>query len=358
MTSQLLKEIREIPQAAERTLKTCQKPVQEAAQAILSRQPQRIYLIGNGTSYYSPLSAAYLFNALAQGTGPQVLALPAGEFMLYTHPVAPEDVIIGISASGKFRDVLDGMEPHQSRAMLVGITNLEGTPLSDLADLTLVSTAGPSQSPVMTKTYISTLLVQLMLMLELASVSAPAEAEELRQHLERYPEIVAQVLTSAEKQVEVLAPLLQQYDQGYVFGAGPAHVAALEIALKLKEAASVRAEGWETREASTGTTVLMGEQDWVIALTPAGRGQAATEEVARHCKDYFKTQTLTIGPGQAGPEHLQVESPLPELLCPLTLVPAAVTLVEALAQARSRNADAPDWYTPYLVVARREGEQA
>ena len=58
-------EIHDTPAAIRDTLVQSRVWAQAAAQAMRAREPRRIYLIGNGTSYYSCLAAAYTARLLA-----------------------------------------------------------------------------------------------------------------------------------------------------------------------------------------------------------------------------------------------------------------------------------------------------
>ena len=59
-------EIHDTPAAIRDTLVQSRVWAQAAAQAMRAREPRRIYLIGNGTSYYSCLAAAYTARLLAE----------------------------------------------------------------------------------------------------------------------------------------------------------------------------------------------------------------------------------------------------------------------------------------------------
>src|ERR1051325_4212009 len=165
-------EIDETPDAIRLTLKEARPAAQKAAEAIRQRSPHRIFIIGNGTSLYASMAASYTGRKLAGPKDALTLAFPAGDFRYFTPAIQPEDVIIGMSASGEFRDVLSVFERLRGQCNLVGITHVDGSSLTHLADHILLSSGGPSHVPVMTKTYASTLTALHLLLLEI--FEAPA----------------------------------------------------------------------------------------------------------------------------------------------------------------------------------------
>ena len=65
---------------------------------------------------------------------PTVVALPAGEFRHYLPALGPRDAVIGISASGEFRDVLAVVDALRGRVPTVGIVHVPGSTLDRTAD--------------------------------------------------------------------------------------------------------------------------------------------------------------------------------------------------------------------------------
>ena len=53
--------------------------------------------------------------------------------------IGAEDVVVGMSASGEFRDVIAAFEQLRGKCTLVGITHVPGSSISKLADHLLVS---------------------------------------------------------------------------------------------------------------------------------------------------------------------------------------------------------------------------
>jgi fructoselysine-6-P-deglycase FrlB-like protein len=165
-------EILETPKAIRETVLKTRPAAQAAAEAINKRQPRRIFITGNGTSYYSSVAASYTGRMLSGPDDAMVIAVPSGDFRYFTPFLDKNDVIIAISASGEFRDVLAIIERVRSKILCIGITQIPGSNLEKLADITLVAGGGLSHSPVMTMTYASTLTAAHLLLLEYLKISS------------------------------------------------------------------------------------------------------------------------------------------------------------------------------------------
>src|SRR5574341_685718 len=99
-------EIRATPAAIRATLEHTRPAAHAAAAAIRDRAPRRVFITGNGTSFYSSLAASYTGRALAGPDDPFVLAAMSGDLRYYTPALDAHDMIVGVWASGEFRDVI------------------------------------------------------------------------------------------------------------------------------------------------------------------------------------------------------------------------------------------------------------
>ncbi len=349
MTSeQIAHEVRETPGAIRATLAETAHAAKAAAAAIHERMPRRIYLIGNGTSLYSSMAAGYIARALAPADGPLVLALPAGDFRYFPPALNRHDIVVGISASGEFRDVLAVFERLRGQCLCIGITHVPGSSITHLAHLTLLSSGGPSQVPVMTKTYASTLTAAAMLLLEYFDAPEPY-AHDLAAAADR----CAAALAAAERVLPELVPVVAAFEHAFYFGAGSGYAAALEGALKLKEMALLHAEGSETWEMASGPATIVGAHTACVALYTGGPGDAATTEGARHARKWG-ARVVEVGPSAAaGDLHLPIAAPRYDAFAPLALVPPLALLAYRVAQARGATPDTPAWRERYVSQGMR-----
>ena len=335
-------EIEDTPAAIRATISQTRPVAHAAAKAIRNRRPQRIFVIGNGTSLYTSMAATYTARILA-GTGdPFVTAVPAGEFRYFMPAIASEDVVVGMSASGEFRDVLAVFEQLRGKCLLVGITHVPGSSISKLADHLLVSSGGPSIVPVMTKTYASTLTALHLLLLEIFSAGL-ATFDDLTASADR----CEQSLLKAKQILPELVPLVAKFDHAFYFGAGNAFAASLEGALKMKEMALLHAEGSETWEMASGPATVVSEKTFCAALYTGDASDASTEVTARHARQWG-ARVLEVGPKSVtGDWHFPASAPACPAFASLSLVPPLALLAYQVARARGHNPNQPVWRERY-----------
>ncbi len=343
MSNELVpQEIRELPAAMRATLKETRPSAVGAASAIRERAPRRVYIIGNGTSFYSALAASYTARALAGPEDPSVLAMMAGDFRYFIPPLGPGDAVVGITASGEFRDVLAVFERLEGKCLRIGITHVPGSSVTRLADVTLVGGGGESRVPVMTKTYASTLTAAHLLMLELFSASG-GHFEDLEASADRAAAAVAE----AERLVPELIADLSGLEHAFYFGAGNGYAAALEGALKMKEMALVHAEGSETWEMASGPSTMVDKRALCVALYTGSEGDESTASVARHIRDWG-ARVIDVGPAAStGDLHLPVSAPEREAFASLGLVVPLYLLAYRLARERRIDPENPHWRERY-----------
>jgi glucosamine--fructose-6-phosphate aminotransferase (isomerizing) len=336
-------EIFDTPATIRATFTESRPAAREAAALIHARSPRRIFIIGNGTSLYSSMAATYTARAFGDPSSPLVLAVPAGDFRYYPPALQKEDVVVGMSASGEFRDVLAIFERLQGQCLCIGITHIPGSSITHLADHIIMSSGGASRVPVMTKTYASTLTALHLLLLE--TLNAPAAAfDDLYASSDR----CAGALAEAEKRIPDIVKVISKFEHAYYFGAGNAFAAALEGALKMKEMAILHAEGAETWEMASGPATLVSEQNLCTALYAGGDGEESTADTANHARQWG-ARVLEVGPAApAGDWHFPVTAPGVPAFASLSLVPPLALLAYRNAQARGHDPDHPAWRERYI----------
>jgi glucosamine--fructose-6-phosphate aminotransferase (isomerizing) len=338
------REVAEGPAAIRATLRDARDAAAGAAGLLESRDVRRVFVIGNGTSRHSALAAAALYSRHAGPNDPVVLPLTAGEFVTYGPALGDRDALVGISASGEFGDVVAAVTALRGTVPTVGIVHVGGSSLTNVADRVVVSSGGPSNVPVMTKTFSSTLVAAEMTLLGLLGDRADAILAEIGSAADD----AEAAISAAAPVASVLAAELERYRHVFVVGAGLAHVAALEAALKLKEVALVHAEGTETWEMTSGAATMIDATTAVVALAPTGPGREPTAELVRHVAGWGAA-TLEVGPERVVPTSLLLELPraASEDHAPLTAVPPVVLVADALARARGLDPDRPGWVERY-----------
>jgi glutamine---fructose-6-phosphate transaminase (isomerizing) len=341
----MAEEIRAEPDAIRSTIAASRDHAADVAHALIRGGVRRVYVIGNGTSYHTSLAVALVHRRHAHADDPVVLAVTAGEFRHYQPVLGPGDVVVGISASGEFRDVLAVIESLRGRVPTVAIVHNPGSSLTGLADHVVMSAGGPSSVPVMTKTFASTLTAATLLV---AGLLPEDRADAITDALATAADAAESAISMAEPAVGPLAVDLATAEHIFVVGSGGAYVAALEGALKLKETALVHAEGSESWETASGAATLIGPTSTVIALAPPGPGRDAVLDIERHCLEWgARVIELAGEPTIVGADHLAIASTASEDLASLDTLPPLVLLAEALARTRGIEPDEPGWTERY-----------
>ncbi len=339
------REIAEGPDAIRQTVETAWPAARDLAGRLRRDGIRRIHLIGNGTSYHSSLAAAGLYARHATADDPVVVPVTAGAFLAYPPDLGRHDAIVGISASGEFRDVVAVAEAWQGRVPVIGVVHVPGSTLTHVASQILMSAGGPSDVPVMTKTFSATLVATELLLVGLLERPRSKELVTAILHAADHAEAA---IAAAEPVADDLAAELAETEHIFVVGSGLAHIAAMEAALKLKEMAIVHAEGTETWEMASGVATIVGPTSVVIAIAPAGPGRDAVADMVRHAAAWG-ARTIEVGPAAIAPGSRLL--PLPadavEDHAPLTAVPPIARLAYALARRRGHDPDRPDWVERY-----------
>jgi glutamine---fructose-6-phosphate transaminase (isomerizing) len=338
-------EIRAGPEAIRATLAAARTAAEAAAAALRTTGVRRVFVIGNGTSYHSALAATGLYAQRASRDDPVAISLTAGQFRTYRPDLGPRDAVVGISASGEFADVVTAFEELRGVVPTVGIVHVADSTLTGIADHVVQSAGGPSRVPVMTKTFSSTLVATELTLLALLG-DGPVDA--VAAAIARAADHAEAALAEVEDGLDPIVDRLEPFEHVFVVGAGLAHVAALEAALKLKEIALVHAEGAETWEATSGASTMIDGRSAVLALAPSGPGRAATSELVGHLSSWGAA-IVEVGPEAAVPGSTLIRLPAnaDEDHAPLTAVPPVALVAFGLARRRGIDPDRPEWVARY-----------
>jgi glucosamine--fructose-6-phosphate aminotransferase (isomerizing) len=339
------REITEGPEAIRQTVADARPIAREIAARLRRDRIRRVHVIGNGTSYHSSLAAATLYGRHAAATDPVVVPMTAGAFRTYPPALDEGDAIVGISASGEFRDVVAVAEAWRDRLPVIGVVHVPGSSLTHVATDVVISGGGPSDVPVMTKTFSATLVATELLLLELL---ADDRTETVIGQIVRAADHAEAAIDAAQPLVDELATQLVRSEHLFVVGSGLASVAALEAALKLKEMAIVHAEAAETWEMASGAATIVGPGTTVIAVAPDGAGRAATADFVTHASAWG-ARVIEVGPTAmaSGSTLLPLPAEAVEDHAPLTAVPPVAMLSFALAGRRGFDPDHPGWVERY-----------
>src|SRR3569833_2545386 len=247
--SRMLEEIRQQPEALERTLKHQTRAIGRFRQLLEKKRPRLVVIVARGTSDNAAQFGRYLIEIM---TGiPVSLAAPSVHSLYGASLDYRDALIVGISQSGESTDISAVMEQaRKSGAMTVGITNEPESTLANMADYVFQVRAGKEKSVAATKTYTGQLLALYLL------AHALGAKIQLRD-LEAIPESVASAL-KLEAEITELAGHYSLMRSAAVVARGLNYANAFEFALKMMETSYVVAERFPQR------TSCMGRSRWWI----------------------------------------------------------------------------------------------
>ncbi len=335
MTSAMLREIGEQPEAVERTINRLVPLAGDIAR--LGDGVRHVLFIARGSSDNAAVFAQYLCTVRAGRLS--TLASPSVA-TAYDARVPLDGVLaVAVSQSGRTEEIVQTLAwARAGGARTVAVTNDGDSPLAVGADLALVTEAGVEEAVPATKTYTTQLAALAVLGLSLG----PEPERELL-GLSAVPEAITAALGTSAAAEEMAHRLT--YVQGMVVsGRGYAASTALELSLKLKEACYVTAIGHSYADLLHGPIAVV-DADTPALLVAADEGPvlAGMTALAHRCQE-VGSHVYGIG-GDAGfaaaCRAVLPASSLPEHLAPLAMIVPGQLLVEALARAKGLDPDVP-----------------
>jgi glutamine---fructose-6-phosphate transaminase (isomerizing) len=182
--------------------------------------------------------------------------------------------VLGISQSGRSPDVVGVLAAGRAQGRpTLALTNEEGSPLAQAADVTIPLGVGPERSVAATKTFTASLHA-------VAQIAAALEPEgRVARGIGALPGRVT--ATSAEqlagrRRFEVL----ERVRRIVVVGRGFAYATAHETALKLRELSGIPAEAFSPPDLMHGPIAALDESTALWAIAPAAETVRALRERA------------------------------------------------------------------------------
>ncbi|MBP3870870.1 MAG: glutamine--fructose-6-phosphate transaminase (isomerizing) [Faecalicoccus sp.] len=225
----------------------------------------QVYFIACGTAYHASLYAHALFR---KWIDIPAYCMPASEYRYGDYRVDENTLCIFVSQSGETADTLAAMKlAKANHASTLSITNVLGSSLSRLSDVTLYTAAGPEIAVASTKAYTTQLVLLVCLVLKLTELVGriPDCAKDLIQDLKKMPEYVKQMLDMHDT-VKEYALLLKEQKDAYFIGRQLDYFSVLEGALKLKEISYIHADAYFAGELKHGPIALIEKDTVVVAL--------------------------------------------------------------------------------------------
>jgi len=338
----MLAEIEETPTVLKRLIEREADNVKAISARIKQYAPEFALLAGRGSSDNACIYGQYAFQLIAHLPS----ALSTGSvYTLYKNPPhISKALVVGVSQSGETDDVCETIQrAKEEGALTVGITNSQGSTLHNLAgENAIYMNASKEESVCATKSFTASMAVLLMLAFALAD--KPLNEEALFTSVE--------AVLNQKEQVSALAQRYMLAQNLVVLGTGLSYSAALETALKLKEACYINAWGMSSVDFLHGPIAILGHMSPVIIFAPADATLPASLNVIERIKQ-IGAHVLVVSDNKEALELGDASFELPsnhDLLYPFSEVTFAQLFAFYLARLRNINPDKPRYLSKVTQV--------
>ena len=329
-------EIFEQPDVAERLLRDARGQVDAVASRARESRVQYGLIAARGSSDHAATYAQYALGAVARL--PVALATPSLLTRYGRAPAFGQALVIGISQSGRSPDVVQVVaEGRRQGAVTVALTNDPESPLAEAAQYLVDLCAGPELSIAATKTYSASVLAVAMLAVAMGGPDAGAD-------LASVPAAMREGL-SEEESAKAASQAHRSLKNGAVLGRGYNLATALEWALKLKELAYVRAQGYSTADFQHGPAASLPTGGQLLAVSARGPMQDELSEVISNLQRERRARVLLASDdptrAPAGTTVLPFSAILPEWLSPLAAIVPIQLFCYHLAKVKELDVESP-----------------
>ncbi|MEX1043846.1 MAG: glutamine--fructose-6-phosphate transaminase (isomerizing) [Acidimicrobiia bacterium] len=310
------------------------------------RMVDKVFVIACGTSFHAAMMAKY---AIERWTRLPVEIDIASEFR-YRDPVLDDrSLVIGISQSGETIDTLAAVRYAKAQgATLIGVSNVVDSALAREADAVLYTRAGPEIGVAATKTFTTQLVAMQLLGLYLAQVRGSMDSGRIGtmiEELEALPAKVERAVQMEDQVVEMAANWSDVRDFFFLGRSGDFPV-AMEGALKLKEIAYVRAEGYAAGEMKHGPIALIESGVVVVGVATDSHVRTKTLSNMQEMKARGATIVMVVEEGDetevADLADFVIAVPRSaDLICTVTAVVPLQLLAYHVAVAKGFDVDKP-----------------
>jgi glucosamine--fructose-6-phosphate aminotransferase (isomerizing) len=231
----------------------------------LMRTIDKITIAASGSSRHAGMVGEFMLERMV---GLDVEVDFASQYCYRDPVVSPHELTIFPSQSGTTIDTITALQVARKKgASSLAICNVPETPLTQLADATLLTHAGEEVAIAATKSFTTQLTALFLFAAHLAQERSMVNAatETALQVLPRLPELIEKALETGHACLE-FAKQLYSYKDFIYMGRDIDYPIALEGALKLKEVSYIHAEGYPTGELKHGPTALVNEHLPIVVL--------------------------------------------------------------------------------------------
>ncbi|HEY1651325.1 MAG TPA: glutamine--fructose-6-phosphate transaminase (isomerizing) [Acidimicrobiales bacterium] len=305
----------------------------------------KVFIVACGSSYHAALVAKY---AMEHWVKVPVEVDIASEFR-YRDPVLnARTLCVGVSQSGETLDTAEAMrEAARLGAKVLVVSNVVDSSMARMADGVLYTRAGPEIGVASTKCHLAQIVALEVLGLYLAQIKGTLPASKITEILnamETLPGLVAQALERAGDVDDVAGKLTDARDF-FFLGRHVGYPVALEGALKLKELAYLRAEGYPAGELKHGPIALIEPGTVVVGIATRNPLWEKMLSNVAEVRSRGATVVLLAEDGDeesaAAADHVLWVPPTDSLLSPVIGVVPLQQLAYRLARLHGHDPDRP-----------------
>jgi len=329
-TTQMRREVLEIPAAVDRLLTNGATEIAAAADTLRQTNPAFLATVARGSSDHV---ATYLKYASELLLGIPVASIGPSIASIYNSPLKLDGSgCISISQSGKSPDIVAmAASATKQGAHTLAITNKPQSLLAKASQQTIAIHAGPELSVAATKTFVNSVVAVLVLLARWKGDT------ELLAAIHALPE---QLTVASQTHWPNLRAALEGQNSVFTLGRGPTWAMSNEAALKFKETCQIHAESYSSAEVLHGPVSIVGSNFPVLGLAANDAAENALVEVAdtlaaKGAKVFITSNKCTSAERL---EHIRTNHPLTD---PISLITSFYAMVERLATSRGINPDAP-----------------
>lgn len=329
-------EIYEQPQVIAQVVEREQNNVANLVNEIREREIHHVVIAARGTSDHAATYAKYLIEIVC-GI-PVSLAAPS-VYTLYDATVhLGGSLALGISQSGQATDVVQTLSAARAAgALTAAITNVEGAPITEVCDVTLLCHAGEERSVAATKTYTTSLALVALLTGQWANHSG------LLNGLRLIPDQIRATL-ALDEPIRHAVERYRYISECAVLARGLNQATALEAALKMTETNYLVAKAYSMADFLHGPIAIVSDGFPCFLFAPDGRAYPSMVELALKLRER-NAELIVVARSEdilnLAVTPLTVPTDVDELLSPLLYIVPGQLWACHLARTRGLNPDKP-----------------
>lgn len=333
----MMSEICEQPRVLKNLENTNRDVLNKLCGELKSKNITRCSFAARGTSYHASVYGQYLLAMKASIVSSVVM--PSSITVYGCKLFSSEDLVIGVSQSGKAADVLAVLEEaHKNGAVTVAITNDTESPMAKFADYHIFCNAEEEISVAATKTFTAQMGALLLL------CAYWTGDKELLKEFSKVPECVSETLKVCEEKIDALTEKYVSMDYGFILSRGISYPIALEATLKTQETCYVRMKGYSASDFYHGPLAQVEPETPVFIFAPKGASQKDNMDIAEKIRS-IGANPLVVTDDSAlasnDPNAFLLPDIGSELVSPFVFAIYAQCFAQSLCGKKGLNPDQP-----------------